>query len=179
MVCCHCMRGLLSLFPNTEQAAQQAPHPLRRTPNDDLHALTSCPSCIRSHRRSAETPPETSALPRETRRRSESPAPVPPRRDPKNSRPLFSRYIPPLLQYMKSSRRSAWHSACCFIFSFFLPRLHVLQLIKQPQVALVAADGNVAVLHRLQDPAALLLRVGAAGEPALPHVGRELRKCLR
>ena len=103
-----CGRG--RLFPDTEQPPQNAPHAAGRTPHHDLHALTSCHASTPRRRRSAETPPETSGTPPETRRRSGCPAPAPARRSPETSfrRHIVARYIPPLLQYMKERTRRAW-----------------------------------------------------------------------
>ena len=103
-----CGRG--RLFPDTEQPPQNAPHAAGRTPHHDLHALTSCHASTPRRRRSAETPPETSGTPPETRRRSGCPAPAPARRSPETSfrRHIVARYIPPLLQYMKERMRRAW-----------------------------------------------------------------------
>ena len=103
-----CGRG--RLFPDTEQPPQNAPHAAGRTPHHDLHALTSCHASTPRRRRSAETPPETSGSPPETRRRSGCPAPAPARRSPETSfrRHIVARYIPPLLQYMKERTRRAW-----------------------------------------------------------------------
>ena len=111
-----CGRG--RLFPDTEQPPQNAPHAAGRTPHHDLHALTSCHASTPRRRRSAETPPETSGTPPETRRRSGCPAPAPARRSPKTSfrRHIVARYIPPLLQYMKERTRRAWRAARrCFL----------------------------------------------------------------
>ena len=103
-----CGRG--RLFPDTEQPPQNAPHAAGRTPHHDLHALTSCHASTPRRRRSAETPPETSGTPPETRRRSGCPVPAPARRSPETSfrRHIVARYIPPLLQYMKERTRRAW-----------------------------------------------------------------------
>ena len=103
-----CGRG--RLFPDTEQPPQNAPHAAGRTPHHDLHALTSCHASTPRRRRSAETPPETSGTPPETRRRSGCPVPAPARRFPETSfrRHIVARYIPPLLQYMKERTRRAW-----------------------------------------------------------------------
>ena len=103
-----CGRG--RLFPDTEQPPQNAPHAAGRTPHHDLHALTSCHASTPRRRRSAETPPETSGTPPETRRRSGCPAPAPARRSPETSfrRHIVARYIPPLLQYMKERTWRAW-----------------------------------------------------------------------
>ena len=103
-----CGRG--RLFPDTEQPPQNAPHAAGRTPHHDLHALTSCHASTPRRRRSAETPPETSGTPPETRRRSGCPVPAPARRSPETSfrRHIVARYIPPLLQYMKERMRRAW-----------------------------------------------------------------------
>ena len=103
-----CGRG--RLFPDTEQPPQNAPHAAGRTPHHDLHALTSCHASTPRRRRSAETPPETSGTPPETRRRSGCPVPAPARRSPETSfrRHIVARYIPPLLQYMKERTRCAW-----------------------------------------------------------------------
>ena len=111
-----CERG--RLFPDTEQPPQNAPHAAGRTPHHDLHALTSCHASTPRRRRSAETPPETSGTPPETRRRSGCPAPAPARRSPETSfrRHIVARYIPPLLQYMKERTRRAWRAARrCFL----------------------------------------------------------------
>ena len=111
-----CGRG--RLFPDTEQPPQNAPHAAGRTPHHDLHALTSCHASTPRRRRSAETPPETSGTPPETRRRSGCPAPAPARRSPETSfrRHIVARYIPPLLQYMKERTRRAWRAARrCFL----------------------------------------------------------------
>ena len=104
------MCGHGRLFPDTEQPPQNAPHAAGRTPHHDLHALTSCHASTPRRRRSAETPPETSGTPPETRRRSGCPAPAPARRSPETSfrRHIVARYIPPLLQYMKERTRRAW-----------------------------------------------------------------------
>ena len=104
------MCGHGRLFPDTEQPPQNAPHAAGRTPHHDLHALTSCHASTPRRRRSAETPPETSGTPPETRRRSGCPVPVPARRSPETSfhRHIVARYIPPLLQYMKERTRRAW-----------------------------------------------------------------------
>ena len=106
-----CGRG--RLFPDTEQPPQNAPHAAGRTPHHDLHALTSCHASTPRRRRSAETPPETSGTPPETRRRSGCPVPAPARRSPETSfrRHIVARYIPPLLQYMKERTRRAWRAA--------------------------------------------------------------------
>ena len=103
-----CGRG--RLFPDTEQPPQNAPHAAGCTPHHDLHALTSCHASTPRRRRSAETPPETSGTPPETRRRSGCPVPAPARRSPETSfrRHIVARYIPPLLQYMKERTRRAW-----------------------------------------------------------------------
>ena len=103
-----CGRG--RLFPDTEQPPQNAPHAAGRTPHHDLHALTSCHASTPRRRRSAETPPETSGTPPETRRRSGCPVPAPARRSPETSfrRHIVAQYIPPLLQYMKERTRRAW-----------------------------------------------------------------------
>ena len=103
-----CGRG--RLFPDTEQPPQNAPHAAGCTPHHDLHALTSCHASTPRRRRSAETPPETSGTPPETRRRSGCPVPAPARRSPETSfrRHIVARYIPPLLQYMKEWTRRAW-----------------------------------------------------------------------
>ena len=105
-----CGRG--RLFPDTEQPPQNAPHAAGRTPHHDLHALTSCHASTPRRRQSAETPPETSGTPPETRRRSGCPVPAPARRSPETSfrRHIVARYIPPLLQYMKERTRRAWHA---------------------------------------------------------------------
>ena len=111
-----CGRG--RLFPDTEQPPQNAPHAAGRTPHHDLHALTSCHASTPRRRRSAETPPETSGTPPETRRRSGCPVPAPARRSPETSfrRHIVARYIPPLLQYMKERTRRAWRAARrCFL----------------------------------------------------------------
>ena len=111
-----CGRG--QLFPDTEQPPQNAPHAAGRTPHHDLHALTSCHASTPRRRRSAETPPETSGTPPETRRRSGCPVPAPARRSPETSfrRHIVARYIPPLLQYMKERTRRAWRAARrCFL----------------------------------------------------------------
>ena len=111
-----CGRG--RLFPDTEQPPQNAPHAAGRTPHHDLHALTSCHASTPRRRRSAETPPETSSTPPETRRRSGCPVPAPARRSPETSfrRHIVARYIPPLLQYMKERTRRAWRAARrCFL----------------------------------------------------------------
>ena len=111
-----CGRG--RLFPDTEQPPQNAPHAAGRTPHHDLHALTSCHASTPRRRRSAETPPETSGTPPETRRRSGCPVPAPARRSPETSfrRHIVARYIPPLLQYMKERTRRAWCAARrCFL----------------------------------------------------------------
>ena len=104
------MCGHGRLFPDTEQPPQNAPHAAGRTPHHDLHALTSCHASTPRRRRSAETPPETSGTPPETRRRSGCPAPAPAHRSPETSfrRHIVARYIPPLLQYMKERTRRAW-----------------------------------------------------------------------
>ena len=104
------MCGSGRLFPDTEQPPQNAPHAAGRTPHHDLHALTSCHASTPRRRRSAETPPETSGTPPETRRRSGCPVPAPARRSPETSfrRHIVARYIPPLLQYMKERTRRAW-----------------------------------------------------------------------
>ena len=106
-----CGRG--RLFPDTEQPPQNAPHAAGRTPHHDLHALTSCHASTPRRRRSAETPPETSGTPPETRRRSGCPVPAPARRSQETSfrRHIVARYIPPLLQYMKERTRRAWRAA--------------------------------------------------------------------
>ena len=111
-----CGRG--RLFPDTEQPPQNAPHAAGRTPHHDLHALTSCHASTPRRRRSAETPPETSGTPPETRRRSGCPVPAPARRSPETSfrRHIVAQYIPPLLQYMKERTRRAWRAARrCFL----------------------------------------------------------------
>ena len=111
-----CGRG--RLFPDTEQPPQNAPHAAGRTPHHDFHALTSCHASTPRRRRSAETPPETSGTPPETRRRSGCPVPAPARRSPETSfrRHIVARYIPPLLQYMKERTRRAWRAARrCFL----------------------------------------------------------------
>ena len=111
-----CGRG--RLFPDTEQPPQNAPHAAGRTPHHDLHALTSCHASTPRRRRSAETPPETSGTPPETRRRSGCPVPALARRSPETSfrRHIVARYIPPLLQYMKERTRRAWRAARrCFL----------------------------------------------------------------
>ena len=111
-----CGRG--RLFPDTEQPPQNAPHAAGCTPHHDLHALTSCHASTPRRRRSAETPPETSGTPPETRRRSGCPVPAPARRSPETSfrRHIVARYIPPLLQYMKERTRRAWRAARrCFL----------------------------------------------------------------
>ena len=111
-----CGRG--RLFPDTEQPPQNAPHAAGCTPHHDLHALTSCHASTPCRRRSAETPPETSGTPPETRRRSGCPVPAPARRSPETSfrRHIVARYIPPLLQYMKERTRRAWRAARrCFL----------------------------------------------------------------
>ena len=111
-----CGRG--RLFPDTEQPPQNAPHAAGCTPHHDLHALTSCHASTPRRRRSAETPPETSGTPPETRRRSGCPVPAPARRSPETSfrRHIVARYIPPLLQYMKERTLRAWRAARrCFL----------------------------------------------------------------
>ena len=76
---------------------------------------------------------------------------------------------------MKRKKRSASHSA----FSLLLPGPQILQLIIEPQVAPVAAGGDIAVLHRLQHTAPFFLCVGTAGKAALVHIGRKFGERLR
>ena len=144
-----CGRG--RLFPDTEQPPQNAPHAAGRTPHHDLHALTSCHASTPRRRRSAETPPETSGTPPETRRRSGCPVPAPARRSPETSfrRHIVARYIPPLLQYMKERTRRAWRAARRCFLSFRVCRGGRLC----PPVSLVRNDRGVGLSTRKQRPA--------------------------
>lgn len=96
MVCDHSMCELRRLCRHAEQSAQQSPHPTGRPPDDDPHALTSCPSSTRFRRRSVKTTPGTLSSPPGTPPRSGYPVPIPAHKCPtSSSRPIFAPYIPP------------------------------------------------------------------------------------
>ena len=69
--------------------------------------------------------------------------------------------------------------ACRGIFLFLIPGLQVLQLVIQPQIAGVAAAGDLPLMDGLQHGAALLLGVAAPHKAAAAYIRDKLREGLR
>ena len=148
MVCDHSMCELRRLCRHAEQPAQQSPHPTGRPPDDDPHALTSCPSSTRCRRRSAKTTPGTLSSPPGTPPRSGYPVPIPAHKCPtSSSRPIFAPYIPPPAPVYEAQK------AECIALRFFTSSARPAG----PSVRHRAADsscGGWRGYHRPSPPAA-------------------------